>query len=300
MILGIVARNQGHWDQSVAYLEQALALDPRNVQNLTQAVLTYVGLRQFPAALKLCDRALDITPNDPGAIANKVRIYQALGNLQEAARFLSGINETSSGFLYEAKTRQLQFERNYAELVRLQQARVTQHGSDLDRFLNLAFCQWLAGDAAGAKVTAKQLCNTLEQSYREALEHYREEQKDSTLAGRLASLSRDLSMLYAWMGEKDSALKLAERAIMLNSRAGTEYVDSGPCYEENLAWIQVMSGENSRAISTLTHLLQTPYLGNFYGATPVTQSPSQARSDLGPFARRSRFPKTLLPGTAGS
>ena len=66
-------------------------------------------------------------------MANKARIYQAQGNLQEAARFLSGINETSSGFLYEAKTSQLQFERNYAELIRLQQARVTQHGSGLDR-----------------------------------------------------------------------------------------------------------------------------------------------------------------------
>src|SRR5262249_36405532 len=93
MLFGITARNAGHWDQSVAYLEQALALDPRNVQNLTHAILTYVGLRQFPAALKLCDRVLDITPNDPGAIANKARIYQAQGNLQEAARFLSELNE---------------------------------------------------------------------------------------------------------------------------------------------------------------------------------------------------------------
>ena len=70
-------------------------------------------------------------------MANKARIYQALGNLQEAARLLSGINETSSGGAYEAKTTQLQFERNYGELVRLQQARVTQHGSDFDQ-VNLA------------------------------------------------------------------------------------------------------------------------------------------------------------------
>src|SRR5262249_38435542 len=41
LYLSMVARNEGHWDRSVAYLEQALALDPRNVQNLTQAVLTY-------------------------------------------------------------------------------------------------------------------------------------------------------------------------------------------------------------------------------------------------------------------
>src|SRR5207245_3329881 len=29
--LGYIARSEGHWDESVAYFEQALALDPRNV-----------------------------------------------------------------------------------------------------------------------------------------------------------------------------------------------------------------------------------------------------------------------------
>ena len=32
--LGLIARREGHWDESVAYLEQALALDPRNVELL--------------------------------------------------------------------------------------------------------------------------------------------------------------------------------------------------------------------------------------------------------------------------
>ena len=49
-------------------------------------------LRQFPAALKLYDRALDITPNDPDVMASKASIYQAQGNLQEAAKLLSEIN----------------------------------------------------------------------------------------------------------------------------------------------------------------------------------------------------------------
>ena len=32
--LGAIARREGHWDQSIAYYEQALALDPRNVELL--------------------------------------------------------------------------------------------------------------------------------------------------------------------------------------------------------------------------------------------------------------------------
>ena len=98
MALGLIARREGHWDESIAYFEQALALDPRNVELLMRAAWTYSMLRQFPTALKLYDRALDITPNDPDMMAAKASIYQAQGNLQEAARFLSGINaQTPSG-----------------------------------------------------------------------------------------------------------------------------------------------------------------------------------------------------------
>ena len=37
--LGTVSRSEGHWDQSVAYFEQALALNPRDVDLLTDAAL---------------------------------------------------------------------------------------------------------------------------------------------------------------------------------------------------------------------------------------------------------------------
>jgi tetratricopeptide (TPR) repeat protein len=71
--LGIITRREGHWDQSVAYWEQALALDPRNVELLVLEAETYSMVRQFPDALKLYDRALDITPNDPDVMAPKGR-----------------------------------------------------------------------------------------------------------------------------------------------------------------------------------------------------------------------------------
>src|SRR5262249_4088407 len=66
--LGLIARREGNWEESIAYLEQALALDPRNVDLLGYTADTYTWLRQFPVALKLHDRELDITPNDPSII----------------------------------------------------------------------------------------------------------------------------------------------------------------------------------------------------------------------------------------
>ena len=73
-------------------------------------------LRQFPAALKLYDRALDIVPNDPDLMAAKASIYQAEGNLEEAAKLLAEINaQTPSPFAFVIKITQLRLERNYDE-----------------------------------------------------------------------------------------------------------------------------------------------------------------------------------------
>jgi TolB-like protein/Flp pilus assembly protein TadD len=260
MALALIARREGHWDQSIAYFEQALALDPRNVELLNFAAFTYNCLRQFRTTLKLWDRVLDITPDDPDVMAFKASIYQGEGNLQEAARCLSGTKETSFGFAFSTKTFQLKLERNYAEAVRLLQARLAQFHfhSQYDKAsdqMELASYQRLAGDTAGAKITAEQARNTLEQLYRD--------QPDAPF------IAASLSQAYAAMGQKDSALKLAERAIMLVPRAKDAFW--GPACEENLAFIQTMFGENSRAISTLTQLLQTPYSSWRYG-TPVTSA----------------------------
>src|SRR5262249_41410263 len=58
--LGRVTRREGHWNESIAYFEQALVLDPTNVQLLNDAARVYATVRQFPAALKLHDRVLDL------------------------------------------------------------------------------------------------------------------------------------------------------------------------------------------------------------------------------------------------
>ena len=73
---------------------------------------------------------------------------------------------------FAIKITQLRLERNYGEAVRLLQARLAQFhfASEYDKAddqLALAFMQRLAGDTAGAKATAEQARNTLEQLYRD-------------------------------------------------------------------------------------------------------------------------------------
>ena len=258
--LGLVTQREGDWDESVAHFEQALTLDPRNAEILIDAARNYAMLRQFPAALKLYDRALDIIPNDPYLTETKARIYQAQGNLKEAAKMLVEVNaQTPSTSALVTKITQLRLERNYTEAVRLLQARQAQFhfASEIEKGLNqllLAWCQHDAGDAASAKVTAEQARNTLEPLYKD--------QQDNSV------LAENLALLYAVLGNKESALKLSERAIMLAPSAKDHTY--GPNGEENLALIQMMVGENSSAISHLTHLLQTPYSSWLYGPPAIT------------------------------
>ena len=200
-----------------------------------KAAGTYADLRQFAAALKLYDRVLDITPGDPDVMTSKASIYQAQGNLQQAANLLSGINEeTTSGVTFATKTNQLRLERNYDEAVRLLQARLAQFNFESQESkavcqISLAFAQNFAGDTTGSKLTAEKARDTLEQLYRDEPDNL--------------WLAAYLSQAYAMAGEKHSALKAAEQAIaLLPSDRDRQW---GPGEEENLALIQTIVGEKS-------------------------------------------------------
>ena len=95
----------------------------------------------------------------------------------------------------------------------------------------LALTQRLAGDTAGAKVTAEQARKILEQLYRDKPD-------DRLLYAQWLCLRLTLH------GGEGLALKVAERAVMLLPRAKDAV--AGPTYEENLAIIQTIVGENSR------------------------------------------------------
>ena len=266
--LGHVTEAEGHLDESIAYFEQGLALDPRNMDLLVSAAATYALLRQFPVAIKLYDRALAIIPNDPELMALKATMYQAEGNLQESAKLLIDVNErTTSGIAFEQKIVQLRLERNRAEAIRLLQARLARLAQVPSAFedevgfwspaddtlwmFHLAFIQRLLGDMAGAKVTAEQARNNAEAELQE-----NPDSPDSEI---------HLAMADAVLGERDSALREADRAYTLSP--GPK--EAGPPYDDILALIQTVLGENTRAISTLTHLLQIPYKSYYYD-TPVT------------------------------
>jgi TolB-like protein/Tfp pilus assembly protein PilF len=257
--LGAIARSEGHWDESIRYWERGLDLNPRNTALLTEVAFTYAALRQFQKAEKLYDRALDILPNELSLMALKASIYQAEGNLQEAAKSLVQVNEqTNSDVAVRIKLTQSRLEQNPESMqwVQARQARL-QFTSGIEKAskqVGLAFAERVAGDAVHGKADAKEARNTLESLKKDQPEN--------------AFVAAALAVAYAMLDEKDSALNESHRAMTLLPSSKDRL--AGPAFEENLALVDMIVGENSRAIKTLTRLLQTPYSGWLYSPAPIT------------------------------
>jgi TolB-like protein/Tfp pilus assembly protein PilF len=284
--LALIARRQGRWDESIDYWEQTLALDPRNSAWLAVWAETYLMLRQFPAALKMYDRALDIEPNDPDLIAAKAGIHQAEGDLEQAGKLLTAVDAHNAPFrAFGVKIAELRFERNFGEAIRLLQARAAQFqfGSEMNKGTNqvlLAFMQRLAGDTAGAKITAEQARNTLEPLCRNQPNN--------------AFFPTALSFAYATLGDKSSALKEAERAIMLLPSAKDRVY--GPGIEENLALIQMIFGADinpsrrrENSFKAVHRARQTAFLPNRSLCCRLKISVRTKRSRSLPMACTTRF-----------
>src|SRR5207249_1858599 len=112
----------------------------------------------------------------------------------------------------------------------------------------------VAGDNAQAKAFAEQARNTLEP--------LRKEQPDN------AFVAAALAVACAMLDQKESALNKAQNAMTLLPSSKDRL--AGPAFEENLALVEMIVGENSRAISILTRLVQTPYGGWLYSPAPIT------------------------------
>jgi tetratricopeptide (TPR) repeat protein len=139
-------------------------------------------------------------------------------------------------------------ERHFDEAIRLIHNRLTEYRDlpDIERLFNpffLLLAQEYAGDIVGARAAAQQMLGPIETLC----------QKDPDNP----NFAYVLSLTRAVLGQKDAAIKEAERAITL-APSGKDAV-VGPKAEENLASVEVIVGDKNRAIPRLQRLLEIPY-----------------------------------------
>jgi hypothetical protein len=139
-------------------------------------------------------------------------------------------------------------ERHCDEAIRFIHSRLTESRDlpDFERLIDpmfLVFAQECVGDIADARATAQQLLGPMDTLSKK--------DPDSPL------FAVALSLIHAALGEKDAAIKEAQRATTLLPSV-KDAVD-GPGFEENLAAVEAMVGDKDRAIPKLQRLLEIPY-----------------------------------------
>ena len=102
--------------------------------------------------------------------------------------------------------------------------------------------------------------------------------RSSSILTERAFANRSLWSRRRFTAADHLLVKFASQAALLLPNVKDRM--QGPAREENLALIQTIFGENSRAISTLAQLLETPYESRLYVATPITPALS-CRSKTG-------------------
>ncbi|HEX8680633.1 MAG TPA: hypothetical protein VF683_11780, partial [Chthoniobacterales bacterium] len=258
--LAYVTRRRGEWDRSEAFFNEAERLDPRNVSLLTQRALSYIDTRRFSDARRKLAQVLDIKPDDLNALVRKAAIAQAEGDLPLASALLAPLRPgADNSNALETQVYLAILERRPAQIITRLEEVLSQPDPALG-FINGELHFWLgwAQEVAGDQAAAQQSW----QHARSELEPFLKEQPDNH------NLIGDLALTYMALGDKATALTLAERAMAAIPIEEDALDGASPI--EILARVAARVGEPDRAIAALEKLLSIPGGGALGANTPLT------------------------------
>ena len=244
-----IARRRAEWAQCTLNFERAVDLDPRNVWIIQQASQTYWLLRRFPDMARLLDRALSIGPADANTrVARSLTELESHGDTGPAHESIqktliqdpSAVDAIAEQWFYIALCR-----RDATEIANAVASIPPSGIIPFNVRLPRQFCEGLAAHTQGnttvAEVAFRAARAEMETALREqpdyaeglcvlamsdaALGRKEEAMREGRRAAELlpvtkdamtgAEILRNLAITYAWIGEKDLAIKQLEELLPL-------------------------------------------------------------------------------------
>jgi serine/threonine-protein kinase len=255
-ITAAIARRQGHWKQSTSDFERAAELDPRSVWFPSRAAINYAAQRRYSAAAAAVDRALVVEPGNPALRFGRALIdLESRADTQPAYEAIQsivtddpdGMNGVADMWFDLALRR-----RDATEMARAL-ASLPPEGR--------SFCEGLAArarnDASGTEMAFSAARVEFEKKVREqpddaealsnmgisdaALGHKEDALREGRRAVELlpvtkdaatgAELLKDLAVIYAWVGEKDLAIKQLEEVLRIPSNLSYGHLRLHPFWD---------------------------------------------------------------------
>ena len=246
MAIGAIERRQGKWEKSTANLERAASLSPKDTWVLQNLADNYYANRNFEAADKVFDRAIEAAPKSFGPRAEKAKLaIDWKGDLSVMEKALTNVppGVDPDGLVTFARVQLLLLQRKFPDaLALLKQS--PQDGSHYDKPREL-----FEGAIYTFLNDKEKALSAFERARPIAEKALRESPDD-------VSRHATLGLILAGLGEKDAAIAEGKRAVELLPES-QDALD-GPKTTVALAQIYAWTGENEQALQLLDRSLGTP------------------------------------------
>ena len=246
MSIGAIERRQGKWKESTSNLEKAASLSPKDSWVLQNLADNYYATRNFEAADRIFDRAIEAAPKSLGPRAEKGKLaIDWKGDLSVMERQLAEMSTgvDPDGLIIFGRMQLFLWQRRFPDALAVLQ-QLPQDTSHFDKPTALfegAIYTFL-NDKEKARSAFERARPVAEKAVREGPED--------------ASRHVTLGLILAGLGEKELAIAEGKRAVELLPES-QDALD-GPKVTVALAQIYAWTGESDQALQLLDRSLSTP------------------------------------------
>ena len=248
--IGFILRRQGKWEESLAYLQRATLLAPREANRLVVLVQSLAPMRRLDEAEQAMRRALILDPQLERSVNNLVVVLVMKGDTAGARRVLDS-TRLSGPAIHNSRALLASYRRDFRTAIAEVHAAGHLPRSTFSTIAFLAKQAYLAGDSALVRHYADSL-------HRDAMDTKRriEAGEQLDVFGALAKTHVDIGFARALVGDGEGAVREGKQAVGLLPQS----VDAleAPYIALDLSRIYIVIGDYSAAIEQLRYLLSIP------------------------------------------